>query len=65
LIVENLRFLYETETHDVATTPIFMGMKLKADGKLFNGGGSGYVLNRVAYSSWSGPFHVSKQQSII
>jgi hypothetical protein len=50
LIVENLRrFLYETEqTHDVTTTPIFMGSKIKAKRKVFNGGGAGYLLNRVA-----------------
>jgi hypothetical protein len=50
LIVENLRrFLYETEqTYDVATKPIFMGAKIKASGILFNGGGAGYLLNRVA-----------------
>jgi glycoprotein-N-acetylgalactosamine 3-beta-galactosyltransferase len=51
LIVENLRrFLYETEqAHDVATTPLFMGMKFKPGKKVvYNGGGAGYVLNRVA-----------------
>jgi hypothetical protein len=50
LIVENLRrFLYETEqTHDMATEPVFMGSKFKAKGKVFNAGGAGYVLNRVA-----------------
>jgi hypothetical protein len=51
LIVESLRrFLYETEqAHDVATEPLFMGMKMKPPGRdFFNGGGAGYVLNRVA-----------------
>jgi hypothetical protein len=53
LIVENLRrFLYDTEqAHDVATEPVFMGMKIKdgiKDRLVFNCGGSGYVLNRVA-----------------
>jgi hypothetical protein len=50
LIVENLRrFLFETEqAHDVANEPVFMGSRLKVGGKVFNGGGSGYVLNRVA-----------------
>jgi hypothetical protein len=34
LIVENLRHSVQRtrQTHDVATTPIFMGMKLKAGG---------------------------------
>jgi glycoprotein-N-acetylgalactosamine 3-beta-galactosyltransferase len=50
LIVENLRrYLYETEqAHDAATTPLYMGMKVKAGKVVFNGGGAGYVLNRVA-----------------
>jgi hypothetical protein len=50
LIIENLRrFLYETEqTHDMATELLYMGMELKTRRKLFNGGGAGYVLNRVA-----------------
>jgi hypothetical protein len=51
LIVENLRrYLYTVEqTHDVATTPIFIGVPFMHQSELlYNDGGAGYVLNRVA-----------------
>jgi hypothetical protein len=49
LIVENLRrYLYTVEqTHDVATEPLYMGMPYTYH-ILYNSGGAGYVLNRVA-----------------
>jgi hypothetical protein len=49
LIVENLRrYLYTVEqTHDVATEPLYMGMAYTFE-VLYNSGGPGYVLNRVA-----------------
>jgi hypothetical protein len=49
LIVENLRrYLYTVEqSHDVATEPLYMGMPYKYR-VLYNSGGAGYVLNRVA-----------------
>jgi hypothetical protein len=49
LIVENLRrYLYTVEqTHDVATEPLYMGMPYTYR-ILYNSGGAGYVLNRVA-----------------
>jgi glycoprotein-N-acetylgalactosamine 3-beta-galactosyltransferase len=49
LIVENLRrYLYTVEqTHDVATEPLYMGMPYTFR-ILYNIGGAGYVLNRVA-----------------
>ena len=49
LIVENLRrYLYTIEqTHDVATEPLYMGMPYEYH-ILYNSGGAGYVLNRVA-----------------
>jgi hypothetical protein len=54
VIVENLRrYLYTVEqTHDVATEPLFMGALTYREGKtrefLYNDGGAGYLLNRVA-----------------
>jgi hypothetical protein len=53
VIVENLRrYLYTVEqTHDVATEPLFMGaLAYRDDVKdfIYNDGGAGYVLNRVA-----------------
>jgi hypothetical protein len=53
VVVENLRrYLYTVEqTHDVATEPLYMGMPFALTGwknLLFNIGGAGYVLNRVA-----------------
>jgi glycoprotein-N-acetylgalactosamine 3-beta-galactosyltransferase len=49
LIVENLRrYLYTVEqSHDVATEPLYMGMPYNYH-ILYNSGGAGYVLNRVA-----------------
>jgi hypothetical protein len=49
LIVENLRrYLYTVEqSHDVSTEPLYMGMPYKKRA-LYNSGGAGYVLNRVA-----------------
>jgi hypothetical protein len=50
LIVENLRrYLYTVEqTHNVAREPIYMGMPYTYRTILYNSGGAGYVLNRVA-----------------
>jgi hypothetical protein len=50
LIVENLRrYLYTVEqSHNVSTEPLYMGMPYKYRGVLYNSGGAGYVLNRVA-----------------
>jgi hypothetical protein len=49
LIVENLRlYLYTVEqTHDVTTEPLYKGMPYTYR-TLYNSGGAGYVLNRVA-----------------
>jgi hypothetical protein len=49
LIVENLRrYLYTVEqTHDATTEPLYMGMPYTYR-TLYNSGGAGYVLNRVA-----------------
>jgi glycoprotein-N-acetylgalactosamine 3-beta-galactosyltransferase len=49
LIVENLRrYLYTVEQkHDAATEPLYMGMP-RTYRTLYNSGGAGYVLNRVA-----------------
>jgi hypothetical protein len=50
LIVENLRrYLYTVEqTHNVAKEPLYMGMPYTYRTILYNSGGAGYVLNRVA-----------------
>jgi hypothetical protein len=54
VIVENLRrYLYTVEqTHDVATEPLFMGNPFiwhnSKPELIYNDGGAGYVLNRVA-----------------